>query len=229
MSLPVIVAIDRPDLSSALALADKLDPALCRLKVGKELFTACGAPIVKALQDKGFEIFLDLKFHDIPNTTAQAVKAAADLGVWLTNVHASCGVATMQKCQEVLDKGSYATKLIGVTVLTSMTDDNLIELGINRSVGEQVVHLASLTHKAGLWGVVCSAQESPMLKAKFGKEFRLITPGIRMPSDNTDDQARICTPCQAIDLGADFLVIGRSIIGANKPNDKLLEIVKSLN
>lgn len=226
---PIIVAIDRPDLSSALSLADVLDPALCRLKVGKELFTACGTDIVKQLHERGFEIFLDLKFHDIPNTTTQAVKSAADLGVWMTNVHASCGLGTMKKCQQMLSEGNYATKLIAVTVLTSMTDEDLSNLGINRTISEQVLHLAQLTHEANLFGVVCSAQESTMLKAKFGKDFHLITPGIRMREDSADDQARICTPKQAMDNGSDFLVIGRSITVATKPNDKLTQILHSIN
>lgn len=229
MTSPIIVAIDRPDLPSALSLADVLDPALCRLKVGKELFTACGTDIVKQLHKRGFEIFLDLKFHDIPNTTTQAVKSAADLGVWMTNVHASCGLGTMKQCQQMLNEGDYATKLIAVTVLTSMTDEDLSELGINRTASEQVLHLAQLTHTAGLFGVVCSAQESTMLKAKFGKDFHLVTPGIRMHEDSMDDQARICTPKQAMDNGSDFLVIGRSITGADKPNDKLTQILHSIN
>lgn len=225
---PIIVAVDKSNLTDSLALADQLDPSLCRLKVGKELFTACGTEVVKALQNRGFEIFLDLKFHDIPNTTAMAVKSAADIGVWLTNVHASCGFGTMQKCQQVLADGGYRTKLIAVTVLTSMNDDMLKELGIHRTVGEQVLKLAQLTYQAGLFGVVCSAQESKILKAKFGKEFHLITPGIRMPEDSADDQARICTPKQALDNGSDYLVVGRSITEAKSPNEKLRLILSSL-
>lgn len=226
---PIIIALDKSNLKDTLALADSLDPTLCRLKVGKELFTACGTDIVKELHKRKFEVFLDLKFHDIPNTTAQAVKSACDLGVWLTNIHASVGTTAMQKCKDIIAKGGYSTKLIAVTVLTSMSDDDLKELGINRTTKEQVVHLAGLTHKAGLDGVVCSAQEASDLKTKFGKDFLLITPGIRMPDDSTDDQTRICTPKQALDNGADYLVIGRSITGADKPNEKLLQIISSLN
>ncbi len=224
----IIVAIDKHELTPALALADSLDPKLCRLKVGKELFTACGVQIVKDLHARGFEVFLDLKFHDIPNTTAQAVLSAADLGVWMTNVHASCGVDTMRLCKERLVAGKYQTLLIAVTVLTSMSDDNLKELGINRSVGEQVLHLAGLTHQAGLDGVVCSAQESQLLKAQFGADFKLVTPGIRMNEDSSDDQKRICTPKDAMTNGSDFLVIGRSITGADNPNEKLRLILDSL-
>lgn len=225
---PIIVAIDKHDQAAALQLADNLDPALCRLKVGKELFVACGVPIIKALHLRGFEIFLDLKFHDIPNTTVQAVLSAADLGVWLTNVHASCGVATMRLCKERLMAGGYTTQLIAVTVLTSMTDNHLAELGIGRTVSEQVLHLATLTHQAGLDGVVCSAQESLALKAKFGADFKLITPGIRMHDDGADDQQRITTPKEALANGADFLVIGRSISAADNPNAKLQLIIDSL-
>lgn len=228
VSSPIIVAIDKHDLNSALALADSLDPTLCRLKVGKELFVACGHEIIKQLHARQFEIFLDLKFHDIPNTTAQAVLSAADLGVWLTNVHASVGVPTMQLCKERLVQGGYHTKLIAVTVLTSMSDDNLQELGINRTVREQVLHLAHLTKTAGLDGVVCSAHEAGEISAQLGADFMLVTPGIRMPEDAGDDQKRIATPKMALSNGAHFLVIGRSITTASNPNDKLKQIVASL-
>lgn len=228
MKSPVIVAIDKHDLPSALSLADSLDPSLCRLKVGKELFTACGVDIVKELHKRDFEVFLDLKFHDIPNTTAQAVLSAADLGVWMTNIHASVGLDAMTLAKSRLTAGGYNTKLIAVTVLTSMTDKNLQELGVNRTVDEQVVHLAGLAHKAGLDGVVCSAQEASRLKATLGQGFELVTPGIRMADDNADDQQRICTPKDALANGSDFLVIGRSITGADNPNDKLALILDSL-
>ncbi|MDO4250387.1 MAG: orotidine-5'-phosphate decarboxylase [Moraxella sp.] len=225
---PVIVAIDKHELAPALALADSLDPKLCRLKVGKELFVACGIEVVKQLHHRGFEVFLDLKFHDIPNTTAQAVLSAAELGVWLTNVHANVGLDAMSLCKERLAAGGYKTRLIAVTVLTSMTDENMRELGINRTVSQQVLHLAGLAHEAGLDGVVCSAQEARTLKATFGNEFQLVTPGIRMSEDASDDQKRICTPAQALALGSDFLVIGRSITGADNPNDKLKQILDSI-
>ena len=218
---PIIVAVDKHNLNDALSLADSLDPALCRLKVGKELFTVCGIQIIQAFHERGFEVFLDLKFHDIPNTTAQAVLSAADMGVWMTNIHAMVGTDTMRLCKSRLQDGGYDTLLIAVTVLTSMTQANLSELGIQRSVSEQVRHLAGLTHDSGLDGVVCSAQEAQLLKQKFGKQFRLITPGIRLVEDAKDDQARICTPAQALQNGSDYLVIGRSITNASNPNDKL--------
>lgn len=225
---PIIVAVDKHNLNDALSLADSLDPALCRLKVGKELFTVCGIQIIQAFHERGFEVFLDLKFHDIPNTTAQAVLSAADMGVWMTNIHAMVGTDTMCLCKSRLQDGGYDTLLIAVTVLTSMTQANLSELGIQRSVSEQVRHLAGLTHDSGLDGVVCSAQEAQLLKQKFGKQFRLITPGIRLVEDAKDDQARICTPAQALQNGSDYLVIGRSITNASNPNDKLHTILAGI-
>ncbi|MPW63754.1 orotidine-5'-phosphate decarboxylase [Moraxella catarrhalis] len=225
---PIIVAVDKHNLNDALSLADSLDPALCRLKVGKELFTVCGIQIIQAFHERGFEVFLDLKFHDIPNTTAQAVLSAADMGVWMTNIHAMVGTDTMRLCKSRLQDGGYDTLLIAVTVLTSMTQANLSELGIQRSVSEQVRHLAGLTHDSGLDGVVCSAQEAQLLKQKFGKQFKLITPGIRLVEDAKDDQARICTPAQALQNGSDYLVIGRSITNASNPNDKLHTILAGI-
>lgn len=225
---PIIVAVDKHNLNDALSLADSLDPALCRLKVGKELFTVCGIQIIQAFHERGFEVFLDLKFHDIPNTTAQAVLSAADMGVWMTNIHAMVGTDTMRLCKSRLQDGGYDTLLIAVTVLTSMTQANLSELGIQRSVSEQVRHLAGLTHDSGLDGVVCSAQEAQLLKQKFGKQFKLITPGIRLVEDTKDDQARICTPAQALQNGSDYLVIGRSITNASNPNDKLHTILAGI-
>ncbi|OAV24974.1 orotidine-5'-phosphate decarboxylase [Moraxella catarrhalis] len=225
---PIIVAVDKHNLNDALSLADSLDPALCRLKVGKELFTVCGIQIIQAFHERGFEVFLDLKFHDIPNTTAQAVLSAADMGVWMTNIHAMVGTDTMRLCKTRLQDGGYDTLLIAVTVLTSMTQANLSELGIQRSVSEQVRHLAGLTHDSGLDGVVCSAQEAQLLKQKFGKQFKLITPGIRLVEDAKDDQARICTPAQALQNGSDYLVIGRSITNASNPNDKLHTILAGI-
>ena len=225
---PIIVAVDKHNLNDALSLADSLDPALCRLKVGKELFTVCDIQIIQAFHERGFEVFLDLKFHDIPNTTAQAVLSAADMGVWMTNIHAMVGTDTMRLCKSRLQDGGYDTLLIAVTVLTSMTQANLSELGIQRSVSEQVRHLAGLTHDSGLDGVVCSAQEAQLLKQKFGKQFRLITPGIRLVEDAKDDQARICTPAQALQNGSDYLVIGRSITNASNPNDKLHTILAGI-
>lgn len=225
---PIIVAIDKHNLDEALMLADSLDPTLCRLKVGKELFTTCGPNVVKSLQNRGFEIFLDLKFHDIPNTTAQAVLAAADMGVWMVNVHASVGSDAMALCKNRLLSKGYNTLLIAVTVLTSMTQETLPKIGVFGSLNEQVMRLATLAKNSGLDGVVCSAQEAASLKTALGKGFKLATPGIRLPEDSADDQKRICTPKQALQNGSDFLVIGRSITGANNPTEKLKHILTTL-
>lgn len=227
-SSKIIVALDKNTQASALSLADTLDPKLCRVKVGKELFTHAGIEVVKALHQRGFEVFLDLKFHDIPNTTAQAVLAAAEMGVWMVNVHANVGRRAMNLTKEQLIKGGYDTLLIAVTVLTSMTQADLTELGINTPIGEQVKRLAILTQDAGLDGVVCSAREAVMLRQVVDSTFKLVTPGIRLPEDSCDDQARICTPSDAITNGADYLVIGRSITGADNPIAKLQQILASI-
>ncbi|MGR3899564.1 orotidine-5'-phosphate decarboxylase [Psychrobacter sp. 1176_08] len=225
---PIIVALDNMSMEASLTLADQLDPALCRLKVGKELFTRCGPTIVQALHQRDFDVFLDLKFHDIPNTTAQAVLAAADLGVWMVNVHASAGLEAMSLSKQRLLDGSFETLLIAVTVLTSMDKAALAQTGITVALDEQVSRLAQLTKQAGLDGVVCSAQEAKVLKALCGHDFKLVTPGIRLPEDSSDDQKRICTPKQALDDGSDYLVIGRSITQALDPAAKLQKILQSI-
>lgn len=225
---PVIVALDNMSMEASLTLADQLDPALCRLKVGKELFTRCGPSIVQALHQRNFDVFLDLKFHDIPNTTAQAVLAAADLGVWMVNVHASAGLETMSMSKQRLLDNHFETLLIAVTVLTSMDNKALKQTGITVSLDEQVSRLAKLTKQAGLDGVVCSAQEAKVLKALCGEDFKLITPGIRLAEDNADDQKRICTPRQALNDGSDYLVIGRSITQAADPAAKLQRILQGI-
>lgn len=225
---PIIVALDTTSMDAALALADKLDPALCRLKVGKELFTRSGPAIVTALQQRGFDVFLDLKFHDIPNTTAQAVLAAADLGVWMVNVHASAGLEAMSLAKQRLTDGRFDTLLIAVTVLTSMQDETLAQIGVPSKLDEQVSRLAALTLDAGLDGVVCSAQEAKALKDLCGSDFKLVTPGIRMSDDAADDQKRICTPKLALDNGSDYLVIGRSITQAVDPTAKLQTILATI-
>lgn len=225
---PVVVALDNMTMEASLELADKLDPALCRLKVGKELFTRCGPDIIKALHQRQFEVFLDLKFHDIPNTTAQAVLAAADLGVWMVNVHASAGLEAMSLAKQRLLDNNLDTLLIAVTVLTSMDNQALTQTGITDGLDTQVSRLAQLTKQAGLDGVVCSAQEAQSLKALCGQDFKLVTPGIRLAEDNADDQKRICTPAQALQDGADYLVIGRSITQAADPAAKLQRILEGI-
>ena len=224
----VIVALDYDDQHQALALADRLDPTFCRLKVGKELFTAAGPSIVKNLSDRGFDIFLDLKFHDIPNTVAKAIGAAADLGVWMANVHASGGSRMMSAAKKALDSKGSEMLLIGVTVLTSMDASDLEEVGVRRNPSAQVLHLAELAKNSGLDGVVCSAQEAKLLKESLGPAFKLVTPGIRLADSAADDQRRILTPADAVALGSDYLVIGRPITQSTDPLATLLEINRSL-
>lgn len=214
----IIVALDFPSDQPALTLVDQLDPAKCRLKVGKELFTRSGPTLVRDLQNRGFDVFLDLKFHDIPNTTSAAVAAAADLGVWMVNVHASGGEKMMTACRDRLESfGKDRPLLIAVTVLTSMGPEDLAGIGITDSPEAQVSRLATLTRNCGLDGVVCSAQEAPALKAEQGKDFKLVTPGIRPLSAEKGDQQRIMTPTDALKAGSDYLVIGRPITQAADP------------
>ncbi|EJI85434.1 orotidine 5'-phosphate decarboxylase [Alishewanella aestuarii B11] len=226
---PVIVALDFEQQQQALNLVSQLDPSLCRLKVGKEMFTHFGPDFVKALQQRGFEVFLDLKFHDIPNTVAKAVAAAAELGVWMVNVHASGGSRMMQAAKEaLLPFGAQAPKLIAVTVLTSMEQSDLTELGIMLTPAQQVQKLAALTAAAGLDGVVCSAQEATLLKQQFGQQFQLVTPGIRPANSAADDQRRVMTPKAAQLAGVDYMVIGRPITKAADPLGALKAIVDEL-
>lgn len=226
--MSIIVALDAKSQYDALTIAEQLDPALCRLKVGKELFTHEGPSVVKALHDKGFEVFLDLKFHDIPNTTAQAVCAAADMGVWMVNVHASGGRKMMETCVERLKAGNYKTQLIAVTVLTSMGREDLADLGLYIEPFEHVKRLAKLTKESGLDGVVCSAQEAKMLRESLGTDFALVTPGIRPAGSNADDQKRIVTPHQAMLDGSTHLVIGRPITQSANPSQTLKDILATL-
>ncbi|WP_299262387.1 orotidine-5'-phosphate decarboxylase [uncultured Psychrosphaera sp.] len=226
----IVVALDFENKSEALALIDRLDPSLCRLKIGKEMFTHFGPEFVTEVQNKGFDVFLDLKFHDIPNTVAKAVKAAAELGVWMVNVHASGGSKMMQAARDILKPyGDKAPLLIAVTVLTSMSEDDLLDLGITKSPEQQVNFLAGLAHKAGMDGVVCSAQEAQMLKTNYGVEFKLVTPGIRTADASVDDQKRIMTPEKAVNAGSDYLVIGRAITKSADPINTMKQIYSSLN
>lgn len=229
MEQRVIVALDFADAKSALALAERLSPAECKLKIGKELFTLAGPDLVRTLARQGFDIFLDLKFHDIPNTVAAACRAAADLGIWMLNVHASGGRKMMEAAKEAVD-GSEV-KLIAVTVLTSMGEAELRETGVDASPAQQVLRLAKLTQQCGLDGVVCSGQEAASLRVGLGKDFLLVTPGIRPAGSAVGDQNRILTPARAIQAGADYLVIGRPITQAQDPVVALQSIqteIKSL-
>jgi orotidine-5'-phosphate decarboxylase len=220
----IIIALDFSNKNDVDQLVEKLDPSECRLKVGKELFTRFGPNIVKELHDKQFEIFLDLKFHDIPNTVAQACLAAADLGVWMMNVHAIGGARMMAAAREALDKHQQKPLLIAVTILTSMQSDELAEIGIHQPAEQAVDQLASLAKAQGLDGVVCSAMEAERLRSICGDNFKLVTPGIRLPEDSKGDQRRVMTPQDALNAGADYLVIGRSITAAADPLEKLRAI-----
>jgi orotidine-5'-phosphate decarboxylase len=225
----IVVALDYPDATSALQFVDRLDPSLCRLKIGKELFTAAGPNLVEKLVDRNFGVFLDLKFHDIPTTVKKACEAASRLGVWMLNVHASGGTAMMEAAREGVERSGRKPFLIAVTVLTSMNQEALQQIGIQHPLQEQVLRLANLTQQAGLDGVVCSAQEAQMLKKELGKDFCLVTPGIRPSFASLDDQSRIVTPSQAIALGADYLVIGRPVTQAEDPLAVLQSIHQELH
>ena len=217
MNTPIVVALDYASPEPALALASALTPDLCRLKVGKELFTCAGPSLVEELQHKGFEVFLDLKFHDIPNTAAAAVRVAAAMGVWMVNVHAGGGRRMMEAAVDALRGLPHKPLLIGVTVLTSMTDADLAELGYLDGAAARVQRLAALAADCGLDGVVCSALEAQALRKARGQGFRLVTPGIRLAGDEAGDQRRVVTPADAVANGADYLVIGRSITAAADP------------
>lgn len=230
----VIVALDSENELELQKLIAKLDPQTCRLKVGKTLFTHYGPEWVKQLHRLGFEVFLDLKFHDIPQQVYGACKEAAELGVWMVNVHALGGTAMLQAAkaaiQDVATRSNWkkCPKLIGVTILTSLHEDDLTQLGIQGSVEETVKRLAKLCFEAGLDGVVCSAKEATMIKQSFGSLFLCVTPGIRLPEENTQDQRRVTTPVEAIQLGSDYLVMGRTITNAASPSAILNQINQSL-
>lgn len=224
----IIIALDYPEAGPALALADRLQPSLCRLKVGKELFTAAGPALLEQLMNRGFEVFLDLKFHDIPNTVAQACKAAAGLGVWMVNVHALGGRKMLDAAREALANTGRRPKLIAVTLLTSMAQGDLDDLGIVATPAEMVLRLASLARDCGLDGVVCSAQEAALLRKQCGNDFCLVTPGIRPTQASLDDQSRVMTPLAALRAGVNYLVIGRPITQAEDPLRALLDINREI-
>lgn len=226
---PLIVALDFAVRAELDALLEKLDPSLCRVKVGKELFTLYGPDIVRDLHKRGFDVFLDLKFHDIPNTTAAAVAAAADMGVWMVNVHASGGMKMMTAAKAALQAyGKDAPLLIGVTVLTSMQSEELASIGVGGDALAQVGRLASLSAESGLDGVVCSAWEVSVLRTLIPKDFLLVTPGIRPAGSELGDQQRVATPSDAIAMGSNYLVVGRPITRSADPLASLKEINASL-
>jgi len=225
---PLIVALDFDDLDSAMDLADKLDPATCRVKVGKQLFTRVGPVAVEHLVARKFDVFLDLKFHDIPNTVARAAAAAAELGVWMLNVHAGGGSAMMRAAREALGNAADRPLLTAVTVLTSMGDEDLAEVGYQGTALDRVLGLAQLASESGLDGVVCSAREALALRRVVPRDFALVTPGIRLAGDESGDQKRVVEPSEAARCGADYLVMGRSITGADDPQQVVHTVLSSL-
>ena len=224
----IILVLDFADEAAVFELVDQLQPDQCRLKVGKELFTRCGPAIVRKLIDRGFDVFLDLKYHDIPNTVAQACLAAADLGVWMLNVHAMGGQHMLAAARTALDKLSNPPLLVAVTVLTSIDNSALQQMGFNETAAEAALRLAGMAKSEGLDGIVCSALEAGQMRKQFGPEFCLVTPGIRNKEDAKDDQRRIMTPADAITAGSHYLVIGRPITMADNSIDKLNEINKEV-
>ncbi|MES9824820.1 MAG: orotidine-5'-phosphate decarboxylase [Candidatus Thiodiazotropha endolucinida] len=220
----VIVALDYSRQDRALALVDRLHPSLCRLKVGKEMFTRLGPSFIEVLRGRGYEVFLDLKFHDIPNTVAAACDAAADLGVWMMNLHASGGRRMMEAARERLESRSNRPLLIAVTILTSLTGEEIHEVGFSGDPADNVLRLAKLTQQSGLDGVVCSPREAEMLRGDLGHDFLLVTPGVRPKQATQDDQRRVMTPADAINAGSSYLVVGRPITAAADPIQALQSI-----
>lgn len=226
---PIVVALDYPTMAQSIEMAKRLDPNQCRVKVGKELFTTAGPAILDELHKLNFEVFLDLKFHDIPNTVANAVSVAAKAGVWMVNVHASGGRRMMEASANALAQlPDQKTLLIAVTVLTSMDQSDLAEIGIDLSPEQHVKRLAALAKSSGMDGVVCSAQESAMLSSELGKDFVLVTPGIRPAGSDQGDQKRIMTPAEAMAAGSHYLVMGRPITQATDPIAVLTQVNKEL-
>lgn len=213
----VIVALDFTDADTAKTFVNRVTPAQCRLKVGMELFTAAGPSLVEHLVVRGFDVFLDLKYHDIPTTVERACSRAAGLGVWMLNVHALGGKRMLMAAREAIERSTHRPLLVGVTLLTSHGDDELTEIGLEGGTERQVERLADIVKDAGLNGVVCSPAEAAMLRRRFGKKFVLVTPGVRQAGDAVDDQRRTRTPAEAVREGADFLVIGRPVTRAPDP------------
>lgn len=228
----IIVALDLETKEQAETIVSKLNPALCRLKVGKSLFTSLGPEWVKVIQNLGFDVFLDLKFHDIPFQIASSCRDAAHLGVWMMNLHALGGTKMLKAGKEALDAHQQKTGkrplLIGVTILTSHSEADLTELGLTGSINDNVLRLAGLCHKAGLDGVVCSAQEAAQIKNNFGSDFLCVTPGIRLKDQSHHDQVRVLTPLEAVKAGSDYLVMGRAIVESADPNQVLSQVIEEL-
>ena len=226
MDNKIIIPLDL-EYSEAIHMAKKFDANLCRLKIGSQLFTSSGPQIIKELNSLGFDVFLDLKFHDIPNTVYEAVKSAADLGIWMVNVHASGGRAMLEASKKALEGFDQPPLLIAVTVLTSLSEDSLNEVGI-KDLSEQVLRLAELTNECDLNGVVCASTDVQAIKNRFGKDFITVTPGIRPNDSKVNDQNRISTPSEAVKNGSDYLVIGRPITESENPTKALEKIIKEI-
>ncbi len=226
MDSKIIIPLDL-EYSSAISMAKNLYPTLCRLKIGSQLFTSSGPQIITELNSLGFDIFLDLKFHDIPNTVYEAVKSAADLGIWMVNVHASGGRAMLEASKKALEGFDQPPLLIAVTVLTSLSEDSINEIGI-KDLSEQVLKLAELANRCDLNGVVCASTDVKAIRNRFGKDFITVTPGIRPNDSKVNDQNRISTPSEAVKNGSDYLVIGRPITGSENPTKALEEINKEI-
>ena len=225
---PIIIALDFDNKKEVLTLLSQLSPDLCKLKIGKELFTSAGPKLVEKLVVSGYKIFLDLKFHDIPNTTYKSCKAAANLGVWMTNVHASGGQKMLEMAKRGIDEAGTNTILIAVTTLTSMSQEELYQIGVKENITTHVTNLAKLSYNNGLDGVVCSAHEAKHIKTEITQEFATVCPGIRLTLDKTDDQTRIMTPELAISNQVDYMVIGRPITKASNPRQQLIEILSRI-
>jgi len=225
----IIVALDFSEKKQALEFISRIEPGHCRLKVGKELFTSAGPTLVEKLVADGFDVFLDLKFHDIPNTVAGACSAAAQLGVWMMNVHALGGRRMMESAREAIDKQSHQPLLLAVTILTSMDQADLAEIGISGKPDENVMRLATLAKASGMNGVVCSAQEANKLRDALGKDFCLVTPGIRPRGGDVADQRRVMTPEDAIRAGAHYLVVGRPVTQSDDPMGVLLTMESEIS
>jgi len=226
MDNKIIIPLDL-EYSAAIHMAKNFDANLCRLKIGSQLFTSSGPQIIKELNSLGFDVFLDLKFHDIPNTVYEAVKSAADLGIWMVNVHASGGRAMLEASKKALEGFDQPPLLIAVTVLTSLSEDSLNEVGI-KGLSEQVLRLAELTNECDLNGVVCASSDVKAIKNRFGKDFITVTPGIRPNDSKVNDQNRISTPSEAVKNGSDYLVIGRPITESENPTKALEKIIKEI-
>ena len=228
MTSPLIIALDLEG-NDALRIARSLDPDKCNLKVGNQLFSSEGPRIINDLKKLGFNIFLDLKFHDIPNTVSLALKECIKMGVWMVNVHALGGREMLLLASKTIEESEFKPILVGVTLLTSLTNSSLKNIGINKKVEDEVLHLAKLSKECGLEGVVCSPNEVSILRAELGKDFILVTPGIRSIGEANNDQNRISTPKNAINLGATFIVMGREIINSKTPSNKVEDVLQNIS